>query len=263
MSAADSFLRVVQISDTHIHFQPNARRWGVDVDAGLTAVIGRLKRRHWPVDLLLITGDLVQDEGAPAYERLCALLEPLPVPIYCLPGNHDLPGEMRATLNGGRIQAVRHIIRGRWQFVLLDSALPSSPAGHLAAEELRFLDATLAAHSDLHAIVCLHHHPVAVDSAWIDAMAVDNADDLFAVIDRHPQVRAVIWGHIHQAFSARRNGVQLLSVPSTCAQFKPAVERPEIDAQAQPGYRWFELHDDGKLSTGIERIGAVLVNRQC
>ena len=107
-------------------------------------------------------------------------------------------------------------------------------------------------------MVCLHHHPIRIDSTWLDTMVVDNGADLFAVLDRHPQVRAVIWGHIHQGFSDQRRGVALLGAPSTCAQFKPGVAAAELD-EISPGYRWFELYRDGTLRTGIERVDPEMV----
>ena len=84
-------------------------------------------------------------------------------------------------------------------------------------------------------------------------MVVDNAAELFAVLDRFAQIKTVVFGHIHQAFSVRRNGVALLGVPSTCAQFAPASSAFAYDGEA-PGYRWFELHPDGRFNTGVERV---------
>jgi Icc protein len=245
-------LRVIQISDTHIQAQPHGQLGGVDVDAGLTAVLDHLRQHHWPADFILATGDLVQDEGAPAYQRLRAFFEPLQVPVYCLPGNHDIPAVLDDVLADGLMRRERHVLAGAWQFVLLDSVLPDSAGGHLAASELAFLDETLAAYPKHHAMICLHHHPVPVGSTWMDTMVVDNGAELFAVLDRYPQVRAVIWGHIHQVFATRRNGVELFGVPSTCVQFAPALSEPQYDHDA-PGYRWFELYPDGRLATGVRR----------
>jgi Icc protein len=257
MTTRDTPLRVVQISDLHLQTRPNGCLWHVDVDQGLAAVLERITTRHWPQDLVLATGDLVQDDGA-AYPRLRASLEPLGVPVYCLPGNHDVPERMTAVLNAGLVCHKRHVIDDYWQFILLDSTLPESPAGHLADAELTFLEQTLRAHPDHHAMVCLHHPPVVIGSAWLDTM-VSNGGDLFAVLDRHPQVRAVVWGHIHQTFSARRHGVELLGAPSTCLQFKPGAADAQAD-DAPPGYRWFELHADGTLRTGVERVAALTPN---
>jgi len=63
----------------------------------------------------------------------------------------------------------------------------------------------------------------------------------------------VVWGHIHAEFSARRGDVRLLATPATCVQFKPGTAAPQVD-ELPPGYRWFELHPDGRLETGVERV---------
>lgn len=254
MTDADSNLQIVQITDTHIRAEPGSRLHDLDVDKSLQAVLQHVQTHHGVPDLVLATGDLVHDDGAPAYERLRAFLEPLNTPVYCLPGNHDLPGVMKSVYAQGQVRYQRQVIAEPWQFILLDSSLPDSAAGHLADAELSYLDQTLAARPELYAMVCLHHHPVSVGSTWMDSMIVDNAAALFAVLDRHPQVRAVIWGHIHQAFNARYNHIELLAAPSTCIQFKGDSEQPAIDGQNHPGYRWFELAQNGTLRTGIARV---------
>ena len=76
---------------------------------------------------------------------------------------------------------------------------------------------------------------------------------LFAVLDRFEQVRAVLWGHVHQEIDQRRNGVRLIASPSTCIQFEPGSEDFKVGEQA-PGYRWLRLLPDGGLDTGVERV---------
>lgn len=245
-------LRVIQISDFHIKTQPGSRLWGVDVDAGLNAVLEHIQARRPQPDFVLATGDLVGDDPD-AYGRVRDLLEPLGALIYCLPGNHDFPAAMSRILRNGPLRRERLIVAGHWQFVLLDSSFPGSPGGHLAYGELALLDTVLATHPDLHTVVCLHHNPVPSQTPWLDTMTVSNGDALFAVLDRYPQVRAVIWGHLHAEFADRRNSVHLLSAPATCVQFKLGVPEPQVDDRL-PGYRWFELHADGALQTGVERI---------
>jgi 3',5'-cyclic-AMP phosphodiesterase len=104
--------------------------------------------------------------------------------------------------------------------------------------------------------VWLHHQPLAIGSPWLDTMAVDNAAEFFRIIDRHRQVRAVVWGHVHQCFEQQRNNVALLATPSTCIQFMPHSEDFAIDP-LPPGYRWFELYSDGSFTTGVERLADI------
>jgi Icc protein len=251
-TAAAAPLRVIQITDFHLKAEPGSRLWGADVDAGLNAVLAHIRERNPVPDFILATGDLVGDEPH-AYDRLVQVLKPLGAPVYCLPGNHDFPAVMSRTLRGGIVRWQRYFIAGDWQFVLLDSSFPGTPDGHLASGELALLDTVLATDPDRHTLVCLHHNPLPVGTAWLDTMTVSNGAALFAVLDRYPQVRAVVWGHIHGEFASQRGNVLLLATPATSVQFKPEAPEPQVDDLA-PGYRWFELYPDGGLKTGVERI---------
>ena len=252
MTTAAAPLRAVQITDLHLKTQPGSRLWGVDVDGGLNAVLTHIQARDPAPDFILATGDLVGDEPD-AYDRLIGMLEPLGLPVYCLPGNHDFPAIMSRTLRSGVVRWQRYFVAGHWQFVLLDSSFPGTSNGHLASGELGLLDTVLATTPEQHTLVCLHHNPLPVGTAWLDTMTVSNSAALFAVVDRYPQVRAVVWGHIHGEFVDQRGHVRLLAAPATSAQLKPGSPEPCVD-DLPPGYRWFELYPDGTLKTGVERV---------
>ena len=87
----------------------------------------------------------------------------------------------------------------------------------------------------------------------MEPIGLRNPDALFAVLDGFPQVRALLWGHIHQEFDQLRNGVRLLASPSTCVQFAPGSEEFQVDQEA-PGYRWLRLYADGRLETAVSRV---------
>ncbi|HAO32148.1 MAG TPA: metallophosphoesterase [Candidatus Competibacter sp.] len=252
MPAAEP-LRAVQITDLHLKTEPGSRLWGADIDAGLNAVLAHIRNRKPAPDFVLATGDLVGDEPQ-AYPRLREFLETLDAPVYCLPGNHDFPGPMGQVLRGGRVRRQRYLSAGNWQIALLDSSFPNSPAGHLASGELALLDTVLATGPDLHTLVYLHHNPLPVGTGWLDTMTVVNGEALFALLERYPQARAVIFGHIHGEFVGQRGAIQLFATPATSVQFKPNTPDPQVD-DVPPGYRWFELYADGTLKTGVQRVG--------
>jgi Icc protein len=79
---------------------------------------------------------------------------------------------------------------------------------------------------------------------------LENPEEFFELIDAHPQVKAVLCGHIHQSFDTERKGIRLLGTPSTCVQFVPGEEDFAIDA-TPPGYRWLSLQPDGTIETGL------------
>ena len=250
----DGTLRVLQITDCHLHADPNWALAGINTQQSFESVMALIEDQ--PPDLLLLTGDLVHDASQAGYRRLSRYIDQLGIATYALPGNHDAPPMLAAHIQGTHISTPRLLTVGQWTIILLDSTRPDSEGGRLSNGELVFLEQTLENHADRHILIALHHHPVPVNSAWMDKMALDNPESFFAIIDRHPQVRGVIWGHIHQAFDSLRNGVRLLGTPSTCIQFITNQDNFGISTEP-PGYRWLELKPDGTLQTGVERAAAL------
>jgi Icc protein len=157
---------------------------------------------------------------------------------------------MRAALRGGPFQVGGWLDISDWRLVMLDSVVAGQAGGHLSATELESLEQTLSGAGRRHALVALHHHPVAMSSQWLDQVGLDNHAEFFEVIERHPNVRTILWGHVHQTYDAMRGPVRLLSTPSTCAQFKPGVEEFAVDTRP-PGYRILELGVDGAIRTEV------------
>ena len=94
----------------------------------------------------------------------------------------------------------RAVDLGLWRIVLLDSTIAGSAAGRLSAQTPGGAGVGAApAAPQRHALVCLHHHPVPMDSRWLDRVGLQNAAEFFDVIDRHPNVRGIVWGHVHQS----------------------------------------------------------------
>lgn len=252
-SSVPAVLRVVQVTDTHLFGDVTRELGGVNTERSCEQVFDLVRREALPADLLLLTGDLVQDGSIQAYRRLRARMESLGLPGLVIPGNHDQIAPMREVFSHGDTAWRGHTVAHGWLVVMLNSSVPGSPAGHVADAELARLDELLADHPDHHALVCLHHHPVAMGSRWIDAIGVDNSEALFSVLDRHPNVRGVVWGHVHQAYQGRRGQVALLATPSTCLQFAPGESEFTVDAEA-PGYRTLDLYANGRIDTAVRRL---------
>ena len=140
---------------------------------------------------------------------------------------------------------------GAWHILLLNTQVSGKVGGHLSQYELKFLEDSLQAATDKHVIVALHHHPVPMQSAWLDHIALENPEEFFAITDRFDNVHAVIWGHVHQLFESERRGVRLLATPSTCVQFLPRATQFTLDDKP-PGMRWLNLYADGHIETQIE-----------
>lgn len=250
-------VRILQLTDCHLDEQPGGRLLGMDTDHSLQAVIEQARRDGRAPHLVLATGDLA-DGGAPAaYRRLRAYVEKLCPQQFWLPGNHDDRRAMEALPGAGSLMPTELRI-GAWQLLLLDSQIPGEIGGELGADQLAQLERSLAeaAESGLYSLVCLHHQPVPIGCDWLDEQRVCDADALFRILADYPGVRGLLWGHIHQEVDRRRNGLRLLASPSTCVQFAPGSEDFCAD-DLPPGYRWLELHGDGRLETEVCRVQGV------
>tara|TARA_R110002110_G_scaffold98380_3_gene251842 strand:+ start:702 stop:1508 length:807 start_codon:yes stop_codon:yes gene_type:complete len=244
-------LRVLQLTDPHLMASVDGALLGVNTRDSLDAVIAEVLKSRGQPDLILATGDLAQDGSEEAYRVLGDRLGVFDCGSAWLAGNHDHVEPLtKAAARHGADR--RQIVQGGWQFILLDSSVPGKVFGELAESELDFLAEALAQHPGLPALVTLHHHPVDIGADWMREIGLRNREDFWQVIDRFPQVKVVLWGHIHQTHEQQRNGVQLLASPSTCIQFTSGSRKFSVEDLA-PGYRWFELQASGNFTTEVGR----------
>ena len=255
MASHSAALRVIQVSDCHLFKSEEGRLLGLNTTFSLDRVLDLVRAEQPAIDLILATGDLSQDGSPESYRRFHERIGCFGAPVYWLPGNHDLSDVMRGEKAVGEMSPCV-VDAGGWRLVLLDSTIRGKVPGRVSAEELEFLRDALASAGDRHVLVALHHQPVPVGAAWLDEQKVGNGEELLAVLDTCPGLRAVIWGHVHQDFRTERNGVRFMSVPSTCVQFEPGSVDFAIDRQ-NPGYRWLDLHPDGRVDTGVSRVTGI------
>lgn len=243
-------VRLIQITDLHIDVPP--RRFDNNrssTDESLQQVLA-CAAVH-PADAYLLTGDLVNDPSVAAYEQLTRLLNKIPVPGYCLAGNHDDPqiGEPIMGQNPA-LHWQGKILLGNWVVIMLDSHVLNEVPGQLGVSELERLDALLSTHAEKHVLLCLHHHPIPCGCDWLDEQIVADRHEFFHVVSDHQNVRGILWGHVHQAFDNTDNGLQLMSTPSTCFQFAPNQRDFELD-DSPPAFRTLTLHASGEIESTV------------
>lgn len=243
---------LVQITDSHLFGDPAESLLGLPTSESLKAVVELVVQEQPEVDLVLATGDISQDASISSYHNFSELVAPVAAPMRWLPGNHDDPEiQQKAAIGQDWSQTVLDL--PGWRIIMLDSSVPGAVHGYLGTDQFELLEQALASAAEAHVMVCLHHHPVSVASDWLDSIGLRNGDEFFAVLDRYPSVRCVLWGHIHQELDRLRNGVRLLASPSTCIQFAPESKSFTLDSRL-PGYRWLRLHPDGHIETAVSRL---------
>ena len=247
--------RIVQITDPHLFQDTNGELLGINTQASFSQVLSEIQQQQYDYDLVLATGDLVQDNSDEGYLRFRQEVKALNNKmVFWIPGNHDFQPKMFEILKEETVSAKKHILLGdKWQILLLDSQVQGVPHGQLEAEELDWLKLKLQEYPERYSLVVLHHHLLSTGSAWLDQHNLRNANELAEVLASFKHVKALLYGHIHQQVDSEWLGYQVMATPSTCIQFKADSNTFALDV-VQPGWREIDLHADGHIETRVKRI---------
>jgi 3',5'-cyclic AMP phosphodiesterase CpdA len=143
------------------------------------------------------------------------------------------------------------------RLVALDTTRPGEDPGALDEERLAWLDAELAAAPDVPTVIAMHHPPLATGVPPLDEIGLPAADRraLATVVERHPQVRRLVAGHMHRAIGADLAGRAVLAVPSTYMQARLDLSSGEL--QVVPGPAGFAVHAllDGEVISHLQWVG--------
>lgn len=237
-------VRILQITDTHLFADTANTLLGVNTHQSYHAVLDAILQQNLPVDLIVATGDLVQDQSPQAYQHFAQGIELIPAPCVWLPGNHDYQPAMVSSLKLAGISCAKEILIGHeWQILMLDSQLQDVPHGELSEQQLEWMKKCLDRQPQRTTLIMLHHHPLPSGCTWLDQHSLRNSHILAEYLKDYSQVKAMLCGHIHQEMDEIWNGIRLLATPSTCVQFKPHCTNFELDTVA-PGWRYLELTVD-------------------
>ena len=251
---------IAQISDLHLVPAGALAYATVDTGALLQEALAAVLRLEPLPACVLLTGDLVEAGDAPAYARLRALLEVLPMPCYLLPGNHDDRGALCAEFHGDHWRHVATMPAGFVQYsvedfavrlIVLDTSVPGAGHGELCPQRLAWLAAALDAPPARPTVIAMHHPPFATGLAEMDRLALRaGGAALETLLWAHPEVERVVCGHVHRPIMRRFGGTLVCTSPATAHQvaFDLRPEAPAALVMEPPGLL-LHLWCDGALVT--------------
>lgn len=263
-SARFDHFSIIQISDLHL----------ADAYSDtplLDKVLQDLGNSTVPIELIVVTGDLVQSIDTAIYEKIFTKLDKLTIPYVCIAGNHDVTEELDSHLPFEQRQHVAMpphprlrdkytVMTPHWQLLFCDSTVSGQIHGNFSNETLAWLANQLATAKKPCVLFC-HHHVLPVHSAWIDAHITQNYATFWQVIKPYSQtLSAIFTGHIHQEQNQVYQGVAVYTVPSLSVQFLPFSDDFALDTEAKAGYRWITLYNNAKLATGVKRMDTTSPN---
>lgn len=222
-SASKPFL-IAQISDLHIKARGALSYRVVDTARHLREAIAHIKGLKQRPDIVVATGDLT-DFGKPEeYDLLRELLGEIDLPLYLLPGNHDERRNLRAafpehTYLRQQDEFIQYFIDD-WplRILALDTVIPGESGGMLCEKRLGWLAAQLREHPARPTLIMMHHPPFRTLIGHMDEIGLADPDKFKCVLVNHPQVQAVICGHLHRPIETVWKGVFMSTAPSPAHQ---------------------------------------------
>lgn len=212
---------IAQLSDTHIkdgQHEPTER---------LRAAVAHLLRLPAPPDVVLISGDCTDTGSASEYAVLRETLQPLPMPVYAVPGNHDHRTQLRAVLGEQGTQHMAEFMQyvvedaGPVRLIGLDTLLPGQDRGLLDENRLNWLNDRLVEAPERPTLLFMHHPPFPTGLRAYEQMNLAGAAEFAELVSRHPQVERIVAGHVHTGITRRFAGTVAQTCPSTLHQLLP------------------------------------------
>jgi Icc protein len=255
---------IAQLSDPHITRRGARICAGqVDSNTALARAIEAVERLSPVPDLVLVTGDLVENGEAAEYEVLRELLASLRPRVIVLPGNHDRRAPLRAVLAGvtvwddfGFSQGLVDL--GDLKVLILDSVDEGHCAPQYCPARLQWLLSVLAKErSPL--LVAFHHPPILSGIAMMDDGGVGWSGPLINALRGHGKVLRICGGHLHRSIFSSIDGLSVSVCPSTSHQltldFSPIAPRARAFIH-EP--RSFHVHswDGNAFTTHVSTVDA-------
>ncbi|WP_421907341.1 phosphodiesterase [Mameliella sp.] len=215
--------RILQITDPHVLAAGSLAYGVVDTGVALERTVAGIRSalpRIGPIDLVVVTGDLVDHGTAEEYARFIEIMAPLSLPLCAVPGNHDAREPMREAFAGTGWMPRTGAIRWRQDLdgtcvIGLDTLVPGATHGALGPETLDWLADELAQTGPVPLIVAMHHPPIPTGIVQMDRQGLEAPEALQAILERHPGPVRIIAGHVHRLVMGSLGTVPVVTGPGT------------------------------------------------
>ncbi|MEM9088008.1 MAG: phosphodiesterase [Cyanobacteria bacterium P01_F01_bin.53] len=251
---------VAHISDLHVMVAGERAYGVVDTNPLVARAIAHITKLS--PDILVITGDLVHNVQLAEYEVLKAMLSPLTMPVYLLPGNHDSRELIREVFHehiylppAGHLQ---YTVDGYpLRMIMLDTNVPGEGRGELDAERLAWLEQQLSEHPEQPTLLFMHHPPFTTGIELMDGFGLTGHEALAAIVKKYNCIERIGCGHIHRPIQTRWAGTLAYTVSSPVHQvsleFSQAAEASTFTMEP-PAYQLHLWQGDRGLVSHTQYI---------
>ena len=239
-------MRIIHMSDLHLT-KDGGPIWETNTMEHFNQSIDIIRGLQ-KIDAILVTGDVSDDGSEWTYQYADRLFSTLGIPTLCCPGNHDSLKMMLEEYKPSfcKFLPPSSIIDG-WKIVMLNSVIPADEnpdqnkaRGFLSDESLNYVIQELE--EGLPTIIALHHPPLE-PGGWLNRRLLENRDEFNQTINRYPNARLVIYGHIHYFSDVQKGHIRYSSSTSVGFAFDKDLPKFQI-ADGLEGFSLIEINND-------------------
>ena len=168
ITTEDGVVNILQLTDPHLYLDSDTETAGINNYQSFTACLQQALNEDIRCDLILLSGDLVNEVKPEIYKNIYQLLQKTNIPFVCIAGNHDVTDELDPHLPFSQRRFVPHepnpmllsnycLALNEWRLLLIDSSLPGEIYGSVGNKNLNWLSQKLA-NSHHPVIIAMHHH---------------------------------------------------------------------------------------------------------
>ena len=246
---------IAHISDFHVDLCVQTRGGKIDTRERLRQAVAHVNTFQPAPDVVLATGDLVNDGAPEQYAMVAQALAALPMPCYVIPGNHDDRENLRRAFAEksyltDTTEFVHYVVEHHpLRLIALDTLVPGRDEGELCQRRLTWLQARLAEAPQRPTVILMHHPPFATGLPVFDSMSLRGAARMGEIIRQYPQIEAVICGHVHRSIHTRWHGTVACTAPSVSFQYPMDIvgSGATLPLNENPGGRLYVWHRDSGL----------------
>ncbi len=253
---------IAQITDLHIQPEGEKAYGIVDTNQFLAAAIAQLNRLNPQPDLIIATGDLVDEGSLAEYQALRSLLAPLQAPLYLAMGNHDHRQNFRQVFAPlAYVPAtgpIQYVIEGYpVRLIVLDTLVEGASHGEIDRPRLRWLATQLDQAPEQPTVIFMHHPPFLMGIPGMDRSKCRGSEALATLISRYPAVQRVACGHVHRPIQVGWAGTIGSVAPSVAHQVALQLTTTGKNAfvMEPPAFHLHLWQPTGGLVTHTQYIG--------
>lgn len=199
----DRGILIAQITDTHI--VPEGKYWRSDSEAKTTErlelVIENINKLSVQPDIVVHTGDIVDDGRIVSYEHARKLLDKLKVKYFLTCGNHDNYDNLKQVFVDHNylldVEFSQYVVDfPELSLIFLDTVVANKEYGELCEYRIKWLEKRLK-EMVKPTIIFLHHFPIDVENELFENLNLIESEKLSSLISNQNNVLGLYCGHYH------------------------------------------------------------------